>query len=61
MRDMDYNTAAIEALRKELTKLQDENKHLEKENQLLLMSTVRLREEISKLKPTVISSSNLNI
>ena len=58
---MDYNTAAIEALRKELTKLQAENKQLEKENQLLLMSTVRLREKISKLKPTVISSSNLNI
>ncbi len=58
---MDYNTAAIEALRKELTKLQAENKQLEKENQLLLMSTIRLREKISKLKPTVISSSNLNI
>jgi len=58
---MDYNTAAIEALRKELTKLQAENKQLEKENQLLLMSTIRLLEKISKLKPTVISSSNLNI
>ena len=58
---MDYNTAAIEALRKELTKLQAENKQLEKENILLLQSTVRLREEISKIKPTVISSSNLNI
>lgn len=58
---MDYNDAAIEALRKELTKLQAENKQLEKENILLLQSTVRLREKISKLKPTVISSSNINI
>lgn len=58
---MDYNDAAIEALRRELTKLQAENKQLEKENILLLQSTVRLREKISKLKPTTISSSNLNI
>ena len=51
---MDYNAAAVEALRKRVAEL-------EKENQLLLQSTVRLHEEISKLKPTVISSSNLNI
>jgi|TARA_R110000744_G_scaffold5036_1_gene17745 predicted nuclease with TOPRIM domain len=58
---MDYNTAAIEALRKELTKLQTENKQIETENALLLKSINRLKDKIEHLKPTVISSSNLNI
>tara|TARA_B110000090_G_C13134001_1_gene351186 strand:+ start:64 stop:240 length:177 start_codon:yes stop_codon:yes gene_type:complete len=58
---MDYNTAAIEALRKELTKLQIENKQIETENALLLKSINRLKDKIEHLKPTVISSSNLNI
>jgi predicted nuclease with TOPRIM domain len=58
---MDYNTAAIEALRKELTKLQTENKQIETENALLLKSINRLKDKIEQLKPTVISSSNLNI
>ena len=58
---MDYNTAAIEALRKELTELQTENKQIETENALLLKSINRLKDKIEHLKPTVISSSNLNI
>jgi|TARA_R110002167_G_scaffold97169_1_gene256720 predicted nuclease with TOPRIM domain len=58
---MDYNTAAIEALRKKLTELQTENKQIETENALLLKSINRLKDKIEHLKPTVISSSNLNI
>tara|TARA_B110000858_G_scaffold90218_1_gene104313 strand:+ start:2078 stop:2254 length:177 start_codon:yes stop_codon:yes gene_type:complete len=58
---MDYNTAAIEALRKKLTELQTENKQIETENALLLKSINRLKDKIEQLKPTVISSSNLNI
>lgn len=51
---MEYNAAAVEALRKRVAEL-------EKENQLLLQSTVRLQKKIEKIKPTVISSSNINI
>jgi len=51
---MDYDYAAILALRKKV-------QELEKENELLLKSNNRLKEQIEKSKPTTISSSNLNI
>lgn len=51
---MDYDYAAILALRKRV-------QELETENDLLLKSNNRLKEQIEKSKDTTITSSNLNI
>ena len=51
---MDYDYAAILALRKRV-------QQLETENELLLKSNNRLKEQIEKSKDTTITSSNLNI
>ena len=51
---MEYDKAAIEALRSKVTEL-------EKEIELLLKSNKRLKDQIEKSKDTTITSSNLNI
>lgn len=51
---MEYDQAAIEALRSKVTEL-------EKEIELLLKSNKRLKDQIEKSKDTTITSSNLNI
>lgn len=51
---MDYEAAAVEALRKKVEELKNEN-------ELLLKTNTRLKQSIEKLKNTTITSSNLNI